>query len=217
MRNLINLLSKVKESYHYVRITSAAKSDIQWWFVGLREFHGKTPFACDVPVPSHSFASDACLVGGAAYYLNDWFYVKWSEDFPDYESSHINVLELKTIIEAAKRWGASWRGQHILVRSDNMSAVSAINISSSRSPELLKLVKELFWLSVRFSFKLSASFLPGKLNVLSDRLSRMHSLPEAEEGKIMLVGEFEILFCKGHMTYAVYALLQEMWRGSWRL
>jgi hypothetical protein len=123
-------------------------------------FHGTTPFSMDIPIPSFSFATDACLTGGAAYYNNDWFYTNWCIDLPACKDEHINELELRTVLESAKRWGDQWSGKHILVRSDNMSCVSAINKSTSRSIELLGIVKELFWLSVQHNFLLSASFLP---------------------------------------------------------
>ena len=74
---------------------------------------------------------------------------------------------------AASKWAHLWSGLHIIVRSDNMAAVSAINKSTSRSAHLLPIVKELLWLTVKFNSKLLAVFLPGKLNVLADHISRI--------------------------------------------
>jgi hypothetical protein len=162
------------------------------------------------------YATDACLRGGAAYFEGDWFFTEWLTDLPEYKEAHINVLELLTILESAKRWGALWTGRHILVRSDNLALMSAINKASSRSPDLLKLVKELFWLSVRYDFRLSASYLPGKLNILSNKLSRLHCLKDAEFARGMLVGYRNILSCKSHMSYDVYVSLQEEWSRSGR-
>jgi hypothetical protein len=55
-----------------------------------------------------------------------------------------------------------------------MSTVAAINKGSSRSVDMLHIVQELFWCSVQFYFKLSAAHLPGKRNIVSDRISRMN-------------------------------------------
>jgi hypothetical protein len=52
------------------------------------------------------------------------------------------------------------------VLSDNVAAVQAINNGTSRCMELWEIIKELFWLSVDYSFKLSAKHIEGKLNVL---------------------------------------------------
>jgi hypothetical protein len=109
--------------------------------------------------------------------------------------------------------GSQWRGSHILVRSDNVAAVQAINNGTTRCSELLDIVKELFWLSVKFSFRLSASHIEGKLNVLSDKLSRMHEITSAKKVKQLLYGsEYVTLCCKNHMSYASYIYLQESWR-----
>lgn len=211
IRNLINLMCKLKQSHHYIRMNLAAKSDVDWWCQGLNFFHGTTPFNVDIPVPNSQFATDACLSGGAGHYLNHWFYTSWVTDMPTYANCHINVLELLTVLVAAKRWGHLWQGDHIIVRSDNMATVSAVNHSTSRSPELLSLVKEIFWLSVRFNFRLSAVHIPGKLNVLSDHLSRLHCVQDALTATSMLCPEFNVLVCKGHMSYASYLYLQEAW------
>ena len=64
MRNLIDLISKLKKTHHQIRLNKAAKSDLQWWKTGLDLFHGSTPFCCDAPLPNFEFSTDACLVGG---------------------------------------------------------------------------------------------------------------------------------------------------------
>jgi hypothetical protein len=215
-RNLINLLCKVKRSHHYIRITALAKSDILWWIRGLDEFHGSTPFNVDIPLVSHCFATDACLSGGGGHFMGDWFFTSWVVDYSEYNQAHINVLELKTILESIKRWGPSWGSLHIRVRTDNIAAAATINRSTSRSLELLQIVKEIFWLSVRYNFRISAQYLPGKLNILADRISRMSDFNEALCAKNLLCGSENVLFCSGHMTYASYVYLQEMWGRSSR-
>jgi hypothetical protein len=212
LRNLINLLVKVTESYHFIRITTAAKQDLLWWIVALDKFHGHAPFSCDIPTVSSEFSTDACMNGGGGHFDSDWFFVSWKEDFPTFCSSHINVLELKSVLIAAERWGHLWYGRHIIVKSDNMSAVAAVNKSTSRSPELLYLIKQLFWLSVEHNFKLSAEYLPGKLNFLADGLSRMHEKFHANYAMYLLTGSsFNCLSCMSHMSYSAHLSLQLAW------
>jgi hypothetical protein len=97
-----------------------------------------------------------------------------------------------------------------------MSAVASINRTTSRSGPLLLLVKELFWLSVLYDFKLSASHIPGKLNTLSDKLSRLHNFEDAVDARILLVGKEVIVLCASHLSYATYVYLQEMWCLRWQ-
>jgi hypothetical protein len=82
-----------------------------------------------------------------------------------------------------------------------MATVSAINKGTSRG---------LFWLSVKYSFKLTASYLPGKLNVLSDRISRMNDSLCAYEAQKMLTNELD-LEVMGHMSHETFIWLLQEW------
>jgi hypothetical protein len=112
-RNLINMLTCIQKPFHYVRLTPGAKSDINWWIVGLSKFHGFASFNCDIPEPSYTFATDACLIGGAGHFSSDWFYVSWAVDCPEVKDCNINVLELQSVLLSAKRWCHLWSGRHI--------------------------------------------------------------------------------------------------------
>ena len=214
MRNLIDLIAKLKKPHHHIKLSYGAKQDLLWWRTGLELFHGKIGFCCDVPLPNFEFSTDACLVGGGAHFRDDWFYVNWVLDMPEVANSHINVLELETIHLAAEFWGSKWQGLHILVRSDNSATVSAINKGTSKSPELLKIVQKLFWLAVKFQFKLTALFIPGRLNILSDLISRLHSMDHAMDAQCFLGSVGSSIECNSHMTEASFLYLQAMWLGT---
>jgi hypothetical protein len=49
-------------------------------------------FPDDIPIPSSSFSTDACLAGGAGFYDGDWFFVDWVRDLSDYKDMNIDVL-----------------------------------------------------------------------------------------------------------------------------
>jgi hypothetical protein len=126
------------------------------------------------------------------------------------------VLELKTVLVAARRWGASLSGSQVLVHSDNFATVAAINNTATRSPALLAIVKELFWLSVQYNFRLFSKHLPGKLNVFSDKLSRLHEVFSANNACVMLQGSSPgCVLCKGKMSYLAYMSLQRWWKEAW--
>jgi hypothetical protein len=208
VRNLINLMVTVKESYHYVSLGVAAKSDINWWLVALEKFNVTCPFNIDIPLAYFEFATDACLEGGGAFFMDDWFHTAWSVDCPEMIESDINMLELKVIELSARRWGHLWSGLHVLVRSDNVSSVAAINNTLSRSPALLKIVKDTYWLSVKYNFRLSAKHIAGELNVFSDALSRLHNPEFACMAAQMLSGEsWSCVYVNNHMSYLAFLLL----------
>jgi hypothetical protein len=105
IRNLMNAMCKLKQSNHHIRLNAPARADIAWWCKALDLFHGFTVFPCDGLVPSHDFSIDSCLKGAGGHFLDKWFYVSWLHDMPEIASSHINVLELKTVEIAAEMWG----------------------------------------------------------------------------------------------------------------
>jgi hypothetical protein len=143
----------------------------------------------------------------------DWCYVAWGIDMLEFQNEGINVLELQVVYIAAEKWDEKWSGKHIVVRSDNASTVSGINKGTSRSVHMLGILQKLFWLSVKYGFKLSAVHLPGRLNILSDRISRLHEITCACEAKNYLTDDSE-LGVSGHMTYQSYVWLQGCWGMS---
>jgi hypothetical protein len=130
--------------------------------------------------------------------------------------SNINVLELQSVLVAAQRWGHLWGGTHVLVHSDNSSTVASINKSSSRSPQMMAILHELFWCSVFHGFKLTAAYLPGKQNVMSDRISRLHELNSANDACILLFdGIVFPIVCNSHMSETSFFALQSQWHPAW--
>jgi hypothetical protein len=67
-----------------------------------------------------------------------------------------------------------------------MASVYAINKGTSRSEDLLAIIHQLFWLTVKYKLKLSASHIAGGLNIASDRVSQLHSIQEACEARALL-------------------------------
>jgi hypothetical protein len=215
MCELISLLCRAKEPHHCIRITKGARSNIAWWIEALNIFHGFCPFFVDIPLPSHVIATDACMSGGGAHFYDDWLYVHWESDFPSLSGVHINVLELEMVHQSALRWGHLWTGSHFLVRSDNAATIAAINKGSSRSDELLCIIEKLFWLSVKYNFRLSAKFIPGVENVLADRISCMFESPCACDAHVLLTNGFlNEIECVSHMSYLSYVALQDQWTHS---
>jgi hypothetical protein len=184
--------------------------------LALECFHGTAKFPADIPLPSHTFSTDACKTGGGGHYGLDRFFSAWEHDYPEYADAHINVLELLSAKIAVERWGHLWGGLHIMVRSDNGATVAAINNNTSKSPELLALIRELYWLSVKHDFRLSASHIPGVDNVLSDGISRMFDMDKALLMKELLMpGPNVCMSCKYHMSERSFIFLQDAWQRHW--
>ena len=142
------------------------------------------------------------------FFKRDWFYTNFAADYPSYKNSHINCLELLTVLEATKRWAPTWGGLHIRVLSDNSSTVCAINKGSSHSPEFMGILRTLFWLSVKYDFRLSAEHIKGEHNVITDMISRLH-MPAMCEKFVKWMNPVNLCIdCTCNMSYDSFLHLQ---------
>ena len=73
---------------------------------------------------------------------------------------------------------------------------------------LMEIVRKLFWLSIKYNFRLSASHVRGVHNQIADMLSRLHQ----KEMKCKFVNMFApvmgFINCYGHMSEGSFLCLQ---------
>ena len=93
---------------------------------------------------------------------------------------HINFLELKAVLLALKRF-QHIQGQILLVATDNTKVVAYINKEGGmRSGSLCTLLWRLLcWCNLRHNV-LKARHIPGRLNVIADKLSRQGQIIQTE-------------------------------------
>ena len=86
---------------------------------------------------------------------------------------HINFLELKAVLLALKAFEPLCRGRVVLVATDNTTVIAYINKEGGmRSGSLCALLWRLLsWCNLR-EICLRARHIPGRLNVIADKLSR---------------------------------------------
>ena len=94
---------------------------------------------------------------------------------------HINFLDLKAVLLALKRFQHLVQGKVVLVATDNTTVVAYINKEGSmRSGSLCALLWRLLcWCNLR-QIVLKARHIPGRLNVIADKLSRQGQIIQTE-------------------------------------
>lgn len=75
---------------------------------------------------------------------------------------------------ALKFWGASLRGQRLVLQCDNENSVLAINSGRSRSLGMQLCLREIWFLSSTGDFELVETHILGITNTVADHLSRWH-------------------------------------------
>ncbi len=193
MRRILDLKNKLVLKSHKAVMSGELKADLQWWQSYLQVFNGTASILDQRPITAlHTDASDQ---GCGAAYLGDYFYINWSEDFPQAMDMHINCKETIAIIASAVRWGHLWKDRQVVVSTDNMTAKSMINKGSCRNSEMMKFLRALFWQSATNNFSIRAVHIPGKDNILADACSRLH-----ECGKLSVVYELMPSLCCGELS-----------------
>ena len=94
---------------------------------------------------------------------------------------HINFLELKAVFLVLKAFEPVCRGRVVLVATDNTTVVAYINKEGGmRLGSLCALLWRLLsWCNLR-EICLRAHHIPGRLNVIADKLSRHHQVIQME-------------------------------------
>ena len=86
---------------------------------------------------------------------------------------YINELEILAIHFALRCFKSHIKRKHVKVNSDNSTAVSCLNsVGGTKSPSCNKLVQDIWIWCMQNKVWLSASHLPGVLNVEADQQSR---------------------------------------------
>lgn len=83
------------------------------------------------------------------------------------------MLELRAILLTVKTLLKEQSNIHVHFRADNTTAVSHINkMGGTHSRKLIGIAKEIWEFCFERKILISAEYLPGKLNVQADQLSR---------------------------------------------
>ena len=170
LRRIINRINSLNAPHHKTRITAEIREDLIWWIQNVRAFNGHTPIS-DPRVTTH-VCVDACGAGAGGYAAGDWFHLRWA-DWPETQLLHINYKEVLALAPAVDLWGPTWRGCRVLVYSDNQAAVGILNRGTAKDPFVMGVLRDIFWKSVFYDFRIHAIYYPGRHNVVADAASRV--------------------------------------------
>ena len=95
--------------------------------------------------------------------------------------AHINLLELEAVWMALKQFVKAAEGKHVLLNTDNTTVAAYVNKQGgAHSFTLSKRTESMLLWCQEHNILLSAKYVPGKLNVLADALSRAHQILPTE-------------------------------------
>lgn len=141
-----------------------------WWLDQFRQWNG---VALIPGTPSMTLTTDAseeaqgCTLRTAQLDLRTQFIVPVAQ-----RSRSSNWRELMAILLALERFAAILRGQTLLIRSDNTTALACIRNQGSREAELNEIAERIWTIALAADVRLLVEYVPGEQNAEADRLSR---------------------------------------------
>ncbi|KAI8514479.1 hypothetical protein Bbelb_070700 [Branchiostoma belcheri] len=197
---MLEVLRSVRRSHHRIRLSRDFKLDVRWWRRFMTLFNGVSLLTPDICcAPDEVVATDACLTGCGGICNGEFFHSRFPTAVLEQYGAKIHVLEMLTIVVAARKWGPGWRGSRIVINCDNMACVYVLNSGRSRDKDLLHSARELWLIAASCDFVLRAEHIQGRENRVADHLSRWHlSSKHAEQFHILTedVDTIEIPICQ---------------------
>ena len=171
LRRLISLSTTAKLLHHHISLNSNARADIQWWVNNMPHFNRKSIIPESFILTSRDIRlyTDASNMGFGAIYNNNWIQSRWPHHF---ERFSIDFKELFAIFAACVTWGPCWSGKRICFFTDNKPITEIWDSGSTRSDNLMHLIRALYFIAVQEQFTVSFKHIPGQINPVADALSR---------------------------------------------
>jgi hypothetical protein len=170
----------------FLNLSAASQRDLDQWRVTLLAgLHDHSIWTCPAKFLRRSHIADADFIvhtdastsigGGYIAHEISFGHWVWSLDerlFFSKNPTHINSLELATVVIAIFENVEKFRNSTVLVYVDNTSAVCWINSLRSSSPEAQPWIILLVLICVCYNIHICATHIKGENNVTADGLSR---------------------------------------------
>ena len=173
LRRLIDLSTTARLPHHHISMNLEARRDIAWWQRFLPTWNGRAI----IPDPFWSRSPDLALftdasgtLGYGIYYSGHWIAETWP---PALQGRSIQWKELYPIALACLLWGHTWPGKKILFHCDNQAVVDIWASGTSRDPNIMHLVRSIFFSGATHHFTILVAHIAGTNNSIADSLSRL--------------------------------------------
>ena len=151
----------------YCTLSPKSKTELHIWRKAMWSWNGRNLLP---PEPDFTFSCDASQQGWGAVHKGNRVSGLWSLTET---KEHINFLELKAIFLGLKAFFSSQENCHILIHSDNRTAISYLNkLGGTHSEKLCSLAVELWCWCLEKGITIEATHIAGVNNSEADFESR---------------------------------------------
>lgn len=175
LRRLIQVSKSVQYLHYKIKLTKEARADIRWWQNYLPTWNGISIIDGSKWLTNSEICltTDASDVAIGCVYKSEWFFVKFEDEYVYIKEKSINWRELYAIVKATATWCEALHTKKVIFYCDNLSIVYILQSGCSKDPDIMKLVRALFFIAAQYQIEYTAKHLPGIMNTDADNLSRL--------------------------------------------
>ncbi len=119
------------------------------------------------------FTDASGSIGFGGVFRSQWFQGTWeAHQTLGYDGISIAWQELYAIVAACAIWGPQSVWKRVIFFCDNISVVHIVNTKRSSFKSIMKLVRALTLITMRYNFYFRAQHVSGSSNEIADSLSR---------------------------------------------
>ncbi|XP_053376811.1 uncharacterized protein LOC128547723 [Mercenaria mercenaria] len=191
-RRLINSICGLTMPHHHLRISKGVRLDLAMWLKFFKAFNGISVFhdrywLSNVDMNLYTDSAGGPNLGFGIYFQGQWSYAPWPADWHSADiTKDITALELFPILVSLHIWGSQFQNKKIKFNCDNMAVVHIINTMTSRSDNVMCILRLLTLACLDNNTLIRAQLVEGSKNLICDALSRLQLnrfrdlAPEAE-------------------------------------
>jgi hypothetical protein len=173
-RRLIDLSKRTKFLHHRIRLSMEARADIDWFISYMESYNGisyilNTAWFSNDDLQLWTDASD---YGYGIYYAGNWIAESFSGPLAHAAEKPIAWRELYAIVVAVATFGSAFTKRRIKFHCDNQAIVYVLSSGASKDPQLMQLVRKLFYQTALYDCEISCTYINTKKNTIADALSR---------------------------------------------
>ncbi|KAK3276044.1 hypothetical protein CYMTET_15859 [Cymbomonas tetramitiformis] len=175
LRDLYFVLSKKRNWGAKVKISRAARRDLEWWskLPVMSRWNRRKIWRSPTRAKVHTDSSIMAW-GGV---LNLKFPARdfWSDEMRNW---HITHLELEAVYKTVQAFLKELEGKVVRLYCDNQAVVAMLSHFTSRNPDLMRRMRRLWLLLDLHDIELQARYIRSEANVWADNLSHCEDLDD---------------------------------------
>jgi hypothetical protein len=177
-RRLINAICGVTRPFHHLKVKNGMRLDLNMWLSFFKNHNGISVFHDRFWVSNEDVQLFTDSAGGSGrglgiFFQGHWCQAKWPLTWHKKGiTKDITVIELFPILVAVFIWGSELKNKKIKFRCDNEAVVHILNTLTSKSDNVMCLVRKLTLECLKLNILVRAEHVPGTLNTVCDALSR---------------------------------------------